>query len=174
LYYNNEKIINAVKSNYTVNYYHTDRRNKKDRTTSDNFVSTKDGIDTDTYVNSISDTDVIKIEEIDSNVKGSCYMCTISSIYSRATSERGIINIENSVPDIIPCNIWNNMPDVLKEEIIKGESHKNKHSDYRFNIYYDSDEYTISIHSGSGTIGYTDTYDAKRGVLICGTVSHGL
>jgi len=80
----------------------------------------------------------------------------------------------NPVPDIIPSDIWNNLPDALKEEIIKGEGRKNNHSDYRFNIYYDPDEDTISIHSGSGTVSHTDTYDVKRGVFKPCTASYGL
>ena len=177
LYSDKEKIINSVKLNYTVTYYHTEHRYKKDISTSDNYVTTTDGIDNDTYVNSFSDTDVIKIEEIDSSVKGSRYMYTISSIFSRATSERGVINIDNPVPDIIPCNIWNNLPDVLKEEITKAASRKNNYSvviDKRLNISFNPNENTITIHCGSGTVGHTDTYDAKRGVFIRGTVSQGI
>ena len=174
LYSDKEEILNAVKSNYTITYYHTERQHKKDISLSDDSeesnVSTTGNTDTYPHVNCYSDTDVIKIEKTNG-------LTTVSSIYSRATSERGVINIENPVSDIIPYDIWNNLPDVLKEEIIKAASQENNHSvviNPPFNIGYNPDEGTISIHSGSGTVSYTDTYDAKRGVLLCGTVSHGL
>jgi len=166
LYSDKEKILNAVKLKYTVTYYHTERRHKKGFTTNTTVNDTED-----TYVNSFSDTDVIKIEETNG-------FTTVTSLYSRATSERGITNYENHVPDIIPSDIWNNLPDVLKEEIIKAANRKNNHSavieDPRFNISYNPDKDTITIHSGSGTVGYTDTYDAKRGVLISAHGHYGL
>jgi len=75
----------------------------------------------------------------------------------------------NPVQDIIPCDIWNNLPDVLKEKIIEAANIKNNYSfaiKRCSNIGYNPDKDTITIHRGSGTVSYIDTYDAKRGVLI--------
>jgi hypothetical protein len=147
------RIIEAVEKKYTVTYYHTDRQS--------------------------SDNDVIEIKEIitfGGEKERSCY--SVSTIYSRATSERGIIKAENPVPDIIPCDIWNNLPDVLKEKIIEGkrktDRHRGSYFDYRFTISYDPDENKIYINTGGGFIFYTDIYDAKRGVQIDGIVMKGI
>ncbi|MDR2718201.1 MAG: hypothetical protein LBB89_09075 [Treponema sp.] len=107
-------------------------------------------------------TDVIEIKK---NAHG---YSSVSTIYSMATSERGIIKAENPVPDIIPCDIWNNLPDVLKEEIIEGKTgrHRGSYFGYRFTISYDPDKNTINISRGSVLSSRTYIYDAKRGVGI--------
>ena len=195
-----DEIIDAVKSDYTVTYYHTARRHKKDESLLYNLD--KINITTPLHKDNISndkidedrllpeDIDVIKIEEKSKESIGTLYE---TRIYSRATSERGILKLENPVPDIIPLNIWNNLPDVLKEEIIEGEDRKKNNSDeFYFNISYNPDfdvetdmlyraiEKRIKAHDGvkdtitisSGWFfcrGSTSIYDAKRGLLIDGT-----
>jgi hypothetical protein len=104
----------------------------------------------------LADTGVIEIGDY-----------AVSCIYSRATSERGITKLDNPVMNIIPCNIWNNLPDVLKEEIIKGINYNNEHDGYdKFSCSYSSYENKISIGYGCFGNWKIDKYDAKRGVFI--------
>jgi len=140
---------------YNITYFHTERRPKGER--------------------NLADSDVIEIRECDfeNGEKASCY--AVSRLYSRATSERGITTLDNPIQDIIPCGIWNNLPDVLKEEIVEGENYCKKHEgDYKFNVKYSPDENKISIGHGHFMGRYCiNQYDAKRGVYIDGIVMHG-
>jgi hypothetical protein len=101
----NKKNFDAIEKKYSINYFHTERRPKKD------------GYD--------SDYDVIEIKKDDSKDEKKNWILRYRSdmsIYSRTTSERGKIIIDNPVPEIIPCHIWNNLPNVLKEKIIDTEN----------------------------------------------------
>ena len=150
------KIFDAIKLRYSITYRHAERRPKGER--------------------NLADTDVIEIREYDSENGRKASSYAVSRLYSRATSERRITTLDNPVPDIIPCDIWNNLPDVLKEEIVEGKNYCRKHEgDYRFNVSYSPDENTIVIEQGHFMGRHcTNKYDAKRGVYINGIVSYGL
>jgi hypothetical protein len=159
-------ILGAIEKNYIINYFHTERKPKEiEKNCSEHLL--KDRIDHPL------DTDVIEIEEVcseDVQKYGYPGMFDICSIYSRATSERGVIRLDNPIPDIIPCDIWNNLPDVLKETIIntKNQAEYNEKSVFYFSykISYCPHENTIIIYWHHHFDSFTHTYDAKRGILI--------
>jgi hypothetical protein len=171
LYSEKIKILDAVKLRYDITYFHTERRHQN------NIETLNEAYKNKLVRNRCSiDTDVIKIEEYDSENVQKTSGYAISCIYSRVTSERGITKLDNPVMETIPCNIWNNLPDVLKEEIVEGKNYCKKHEgDYNFNVSYSPNENKISIGHGHFMGRYSiDNYDAKRGVYIDGILINGL
>jgi hypothetical protein len=151
------KIFEVIENKYSITYYHTERHSKKD---------------------DFADTDVIKIDKDSSesaNVQNTFDQYDPFwplYIYSMATSERGKIKLANPVPEIIPCHIWNNLPDVLKEEIdasIKYRDYKNYH---HCRIDYFPDKNILGIYKSTGDdhfrtlSSHAVKYDSKRGVLL--------
>lgn len=135
------KIINAIKTGKVVTYFHTDRRDSRIFTEDTDII----GIDLDADKNSF------KREE---NSLPGILSKAGEMILSRATAERGIVKIENPVPEIIPCDVWNNLPDVAKEkflaEIEKGkifiENRKQRDREKLNNPYYDHQFFKIIYH----------------------------
>jgi hypothetical protein len=137
------KIINAIKTGKVVTYFHTDRKDSR-RFTEDTDII---GIDLDADKNSF------KIEE--KSLSGILSKTgEMKMILSRATAERGIVKIENPVPEIIPCDVWNNLPDVAKEEFVekteKGkifiENCKQRDREKLDNPYYDPPFFEVIYH----------------------------
>jgi hypothetical protein len=172
VYSDKAKVIDAVKTGATVNYFHTDRKPK---------------IEKDQY-KLPSDTDVISIKtskDLSPLNSTSKNVFKGDFIFLRTTSERGIKKINNPAPRKIPRDIWYKLPDVAKENfssIIK--IHRILQIlifNYRFEISYypmrsinpwhlPNDKDMIFIHISSGIpLAYhssTDVYDAKNGLLI--------
>jgi len=151
-----EEILNAVKLNYTITYYHTGHRGKKDIFLSDD---SKKDIPFEEF--EPEDTDVIEIINVDSSNKESCSVFSVSRIYSKVTSNRGNKELENPAKDIIPYNTWDNLHDMYKKEII---NQKNIFKNYNFEISYNPEEDTIAIHFQRDLFGYLYIYNAKRGI----------
>ena len=151
-----EEILNAVKLNYTITYYHTGHRGKKDIFLSDD---SKKDIPFEEF--EPEDTDVIEIINVDSSNKESCSVFSVPRIYSKVTSNRGNKELENPAKDIIPYNTWDNLHDMYKKEII---NQKNIFKNYNFEISYNPEEDTIAIHFQRDLFGYLYIYNAKRGI----------
>jgi hypothetical protein len=153
-YSQKEEIINAVKLNYTITYYHTGHRGEKDIKLSDDSKKRMPytGLEPE-------DTDVIEIIGVDSSVKESVPVFSIQIIYSKATSDHESRKLENPEKDIIPYYTWDNLHDIHKQEII---NIKNNLNDNNFEISYNPEEGTIAIHFNIDLVGYIYIYDAKQ------------